>query len=45
MKDEYNDKYNKMIKENTEIKKLFQDKINELIKQKKEKILLQVQKT
>ena len=25
MKDEYNDKYNKMIKENSELKKIFQD--------------------
>ena len=38
MKDEYNDKYNKMIKESAEMKKLFQDKINELNKKHEENL-------
>ena len=47
MKDEYNDKYNKMIKENSDLKKMFQEKINEIIRQNGEntrKALLQQQK-
>ena len=47
MKDEYNDKYNKMIKENSDLKKMFQEKINEIIRQNEEntrKALLEQQK-
>ena len=36
MKDEYNEKYNKMIKENSELKKIFQEKINDIIRKNEE---------
>ena len=47
MKDEYNDKYNKMIKENSDLKKMFQEKINEIMRKNDEynrKALLEQQR-